>query len=41
MSPSSFMSRWKVAAQIPWYIGSGTGTPKFRHVCVLARMANW
>ena len=25
MSPSSFMSRWKLAAQMPWYIGAGTG----------------
>ena len=24
-SPSSFMSRWNEAAQIPWYIGAGTG----------------
>ena len=24
-SPSSFMSRWKLAAQMPWYIGAGSG----------------
>jgi len=24
----------------PWYIGAGTGTPKFRHVSALARIAN-
>ena len=41
MSPSSFMSRWKLAAQMPWYIGAGTGTPNSRQVSALARMANW
>src|SRR5690606_11236675 len=35
------MSRWNDAAQIPWNIGAGTGTPNPRQVSVPARIANW
>ena len=36
-----FQVALELAAQMPWYIGSGTGTPKFCQVSALALNANW